>query len=73
MMPSSWPGTAWSAGHDLLSAYMKMETVEHYARIVLVARQLGGATPLPPEEVRRLMKARESYEANRLPAPPELD
>ena len=62
-----------TCGHDLLSAYMKMETVEHYAKIVLVARQLGGTTAMPREEVRRLMKARENYEANRLRAVPELD
>jgi L-fuculose-phosphate aldolase len=62
-----------TCGHDLLSAYMKMETVEHYAKIVLVARQLGGATAMPREEVSRLMKARENYEANRVHAVPELD
>jgi hypothetical protein len=38
-----------------------------------VARQLGGATAMPREEVRRLMKARENYEANRVHAVPELD
>jgi L-fuculose-phosphate aldolase len=55
-----------TCGHSLLRAYMKMECVEHYASVALVARQLG-AQPLPEEEVRRLMEARENYEANRPP------
>ncbi|HWX55110.1 MAG TPA: class II aldolase/adducin family protein [Verrucomicrobiae bacterium] len=62
-----------TCGHDLLGAYMKMETVEHYAKIVAVARQLGPTRPLPEEEVRKLMKARENYEANRLPVMSDLD
>lgn len=62
-----------TCGHDLLDAYMKMEKVEHYARIVAATRQLGTARPLSPEEVRKLMKARESYEGNRAPAVPDLD
>ena len=52
-----------TCGHSLLRAYMNMECVEHYARVALVARQLG-AQPLPEEEVRRLLDAREKYEAN---------
>lgn len=60
-----------TCGHNLLRAYMNMECVEHYARVALVARQLG-AHPLPEEEVRRLMKARENYEANR-PIPVDWD
>jgi L-fuculose-phosphate aldolase len=57
-----------TCGHSLLRAYLNMESVEHYARVALVARQLG-AQPLPAEEVRRLMEAREQYEANRPPVP----
>lgn len=53
-----------TCGHSLLRAYMNMECVEHYAKVVLVARQLG-ARPLPEEEVRRLLEARQNYEANR--------
>lgn len=62
-----------TCGHDLLSASMKMEIAEHYAKIVLVARQLGPTQPLPKEEVRKLMKARENYEANRVPVLADLD
>ncbi len=56
-----------TCGHDLLKAYMKMETVEHYAQIALVARQLGPTRPLPADEIRKLMEAREHYEANKVP------
>jgi len=57
-----------TCGHNLLNAYMKMEKVEHYARIVAAARQLGIPRPLSREEVRRLIEARTSYEGNRVPA-----
>ena len=40
--------------------------------VALVARQLGGQ-PLPEEEVRRLMNAREQYEANKRPVSVEWD
>jgi L-fuculose-phosphate aldolase len=60
-----------TCGHDLLKAYMKMETAEHYAQIALTARQLGPACPLPEEEVRKLLRARENYEANQ--HPPRID
>ena len=33
---------ALTAGQDLMNAYFKMETMEHFAQITLVARQLGG-------------------------------
>jgi L-fuculose-phosphate aldolase len=56
---------AVTCGHDLLEAYMKMEAVEHYAKIALVARQLGPTNPLPAEEIAKLMQAREHYHANR--------
>jgi len=62
-----------TCGHDLMKAYMKMETVEHYAQIALVARQLGPARPLPAEEIRRLMEARENYEANQAPTATEWE
>lgn len=62
-----------TCGHDLLNAYMKMEKVEHYARIVAVARQLGPLQPLTEEQVRTLMKARQSYEGNRVPAASDFD
>lgn len=43
-----------TVGPDLLKAFARLETVEHTARIVALARQLGAARPLPPAEVARL-------------------
>jgi L-fuculose-phosphate aldolase len=62
-----------TCGLDLLDAYMKMEKVEHYARIVAVAKQLGPTQPLNPEQVRKLMKARERYAGNKQRALSDLD
>jgi len=53
-----------SYGEDLTSAYMKMETVEHFAKIALVAHTLGNPRPLSPSEVEKLMIVREQYHAN---------
>ncbi len=41
-------------GCDLMTAYMNMETVEHYAKISLAAQQLGTQHPLSEERVRAL-------------------
>lgn len=49
-------------GEALLKAYMKMETVEHFARIALVTHQLGRAQLLSRDDVSKLMVAREKYE-----------
>jgi L-fuculose-phosphate aldolase len=48
-------------GPDLFKAFFKMETVEHYARISLVAELLGGATVLPRVEVDKLLDSRTRY------------
>lgn len=48
-------------GQDLYKAFFKMETVEHYARISLVAELLGGATVLPRVEVDKLLDSRTRY------------
>jgi L-fuculose-phosphate aldolase len=48
-------------GTDLDQAYMKMETVEHFARIALVTHQLGHQQPLGAEEVKKLVVVREKY------------
>lgn len=47
---------------DLQHAYMKMETVEHFAKVALVARLLGHEQPLSQSDVEKLMAARKSYE-----------
>ncbi|HWR34879.1 MAG TPA: class II aldolase/adducin family protein [Clostridia bacterium] len=51
---------------DLLTAYMHMETVEHFARIALVTHQLGRQKVLSEENVRKLIVAREKYRAMRM-------
>src|SRR5262249_24787300 len=48
-------------GEDVFQAYSRMEIVEHFARITLVAELLGGAKPLPRIEVRKLFVARARY------------
>lgn len=52
---------ALTLGGDLYAAYYKMETIEHFAKISLVARLLGGERLLTQEEVRRLQALRGRY------------
>lgn len=44
-------------GDSLLRAYMKMETVEHFAKIALVTHVLGRQQPLSSNEVEKLLVA----------------
>lgn len=48
-------------GENLSQAFFRMEKVEHFARITLVAELLGGARPLPRAEIAGLFAARERY------------
>jgi len=48
-------------GEDVFQAYFRMETMEHFARIALVAELLGGAKVLPRTEVDKLLDARSRY------------
>ena len=50
-------------GDTLEQAYMRMETVEHFARIALVAHMLGKGQPLGVQEVEKLVSARTRYAA----------
>jgi L-fuculose-phosphate aldolase len=52
---------ALTIGGDLFGAYYKMETIEHFAKISLVARTLGGERLLPLHEVERLQGLRDRY------------
>lgn len=52
---------ALALGRDLFGAYYKMETIEHFAQISLVARQLGREHLLSREEVNRLQDLRGRY------------
>lgn len=51
-------------GEDLCRAYMRMEAVEHYARIVLTARLLGSAQSLDSRELEKLVAVRSQYGKN---------
>src|SRR6266852_871805 len=59
---------ALTVGGDLYSAYFKMETVEHFAKISLVARLLGRENLISREEVMRLQELRGAY-GTQAPAP----
>lgn len=48
-------------GDDLLTAYMNMETVEHYAKIALVTHMLGKQKPLSETHVSKLREIRLKY------------
>jgi L-fuculose-phosphate aldolase len=52
---------ALTVGADLYSAYYKMETIEHFAHISLVARMLGRENLISREEVMRLLELRGTY------------
>ena len=59
---------ALTVGGDLYGAYYKMETIEHFAKISLVARMLGRENLLSREEVIRLQDLRGAY-GIKAPAP----
>jgi L-fuculose-phosphate aldolase len=48
-------------GEDLMTAYMNMETVEHYAKIALVTHMLGKQKPLSEVHVNKLREIRLKY------------
>jgi L-fuculose-phosphate aldolase len=50
-------------GCNLEQAYMNMETVEHFAKIALVVKQLGCANPLPAEQVSKLDEMRQRIQS----------
>src|SRR5581483_3986666 len=59
---------ALTVGGDLFSAYYKMETIEHFAHISLVARLLGRENLISRDEVERLQGLRDTY-GIKAPAP----
>lgn len=59
-------------GEDLLTAYMNMETVEHYAKIALVTHMLGRQQPLSGKHLDKLHEIRLKYHnQNQVPAAKE--
>jgi L-fuculose-phosphate aldolase len=49
---------AITLGEDLTQALLRMELVEHYAKILMAARSLGPVQPLAPADVQKLLEAR---------------
>lgn len=49
---------ALSYGHDLTSAYFKMEALDYYAKVVYLAAQYGGAKEFNAEQVEKLLEVR---------------
>lgn len=56
-------------GTDLQSAFMKMETVEHFAQIALVTHVLGQQQLLDTADLEKLVAVRSSYAGVRSAAP----
>ena len=54
---------ATTVGPSLRLAHQRMESLEHAARILLAASQLGTVTPLQPDHVAALQRARDSAKA----------
>jgi L-fuculose-phosphate aldolase len=55
-------------GDTIEHAYMKMETVEHFAQIALVTHLLGRQQPLSVVEIEKLMLARTKYFGQKIAA-----
>lgn len=52
---------ALTVGTDLRTAYFRMETLEHFAKISLFAHQLGGAVDISRDRIDTLLERRESF------------
>jgi L-fuculose-phosphate aldolase len=49
-----------TVGVDVYEAYLRLETLEHTAKIIALTKLLGGGPSLPPEQVSKLLSARQS-------------
>lgn len=52
---------ALTIGKDVMNAYYKMETLEHFAHIAFVATQLGNVRTLSKEHVQKLFNLRKNF------------
>jgi L-fuculose-phosphate aldolase len=50
-----------TVGRTLTEAYLRLETLEHTARIIALARLLGDVRPLPPDQVAKLLQTRQDW------------
>jgi hypothetical protein len=64
--PYCWPNTLPTWGEDLKQARIRMESMEHAARILLAARALGRRNRLSQEQIAALerMRGRSSHGQN---------
>jgi len=61
-----------TCGQDLATAYSRLEMVEQFARILLVAESVGGPRLLPRAEIQKLIAARARYGVSCPASPAEL-
>ncbi len=47
-----------AVGVDLEQALLRLELVEHYAKILIAAQAMGGIVALPESDVQKLLEAR---------------
>ena len=59
-----------TCGPDLLTAFQRMESTEHFARVALVTQLLGKEVLLSSRDVEKLVAVRARYAAGAQPAPP---
>lgn len=52
---------AITVGTDLIQAYYRMETLEHYAKTALTARLLGGARQIPEDKLTETCELSKGY------------
>jgi L-fuculose-phosphate aldolase len=52
---------ALTVGRDVMEAYLRLETLEHTAKIIALSRLLGGGPALPPEQVAKLIQTRQDW------------
>jgi L-fuculose-phosphate aldolase len=54
-----------TVGPDVWTAYLRLESLEHSAKILYMVEQLGGGPSLPPEQVQKLLDIREKLGLSR--------
>lgn len=54
----AYHGSLTVAGH-VWDAYLRLESLEHTAKIMFMAHQLGKVVPLPPHQIEKLIAARQ--------------
>ncbi|MFB2550356.1 class II aldolase/adducin family protein [Ensifer soli] len=52
---------ALTYGHDLMSAYFKMEALDYYAKVVYLAAGYGGAKEFNAEQIEKLLDVRRRH------------